>query len=247
MLGWQKLSPRRSSKLSCDRVLHNLALATANTLLLRYLLPITAIATAEISLHHGWGLFNLFEFSFWPSLILGILMLDLAIYGQHVIMHKIPLLWRLHRVHHTDLAFDVTTALRFHPLEIIFSMLLKSLFITLLGPPIVAVIIFEIILNISAMFNHSNIYIPLHVDRLLRYFVITPDMHRVHHSTIPAETNSNYGFNLPWWDRIFATYKDQPSAGHKDMNIGLDEFKGNKAIFLHWLLIQPFALTKKQQ
>ena len=172
--------------------------------------------------------------------------MDLLIYGQHVIMHYIPLLWRIHRLHHTDLDFDVTTALRFHPLEIILSMFLKLLFIALLGAPVVAVIVFEIILNISSMFNHSNIQIPLRIDRILRYFIVTPDMHRVHHSVIKVETNSNYGFNIPWWDYIFRTYRPQPIAGHTKMKIGLNEFRGDKVVFLHWLLLQPFFSVEKE-
>lgn len=244
MLCWQRVSPRRSSTLGANRVLHNLALATINTLVLRYFLPITAVTAAEISLYQGWGLFNLLGLNFWLCFILSLLILDLLIYGQHLLMHKLPLLWRLHRVHHTDLHIDVTTGIRFHPLEMIVSMLLKFLFIMLLGAPVVAIIIFEVTLNITAMFNHSNIYIPPSIDRKLRYFIVTPDMHLVHHSSIPTETDSNYGFNLPWWDYIFATYKAQPVAGHKNMHIGLKHFKGNKVIDLHWLLLQPFLSTQ---
>ena len=183
---------------------------------------------------------------FWLAFFLSLLLMDLLIYGQHVIMHQIPLLWRIHRLHHTDLDFDVTTALRFHPFEIILSVFLKLIFIALLGAPVVAVIIFEIILNIAAMFNHSNIQIPLRIDRILRYFIVTPDMHRVHHSVKKVETNSNYGFNIPWWDYIFRTYRPQPAAGHTIMNIGLSEFQGDRVVFLHWLLLQPFVLGKKE-
>ncbi|MCK5498338.1 MAG: sterol desaturase family protein, partial [Gammaproteobacteria bacterium] len=222
-----------------------LALVSLDVLLVRLLVPIATAAMAEISMTRDWGLFNIVDVGFWPAFVLSILFMDMFIYGQHVIMHKIPLLWRIHRVHHTDLDFDVTTALRFHPFEIILSMFLKLLFIALLGAPVAAVIVFEIILNITSMFNHSNIQIPISIDRLLRWFIVTPDMHRVHHSVNKIETNSNYGFNIPWWDYIFHTYRSQPSAGHLKMKIGLNEFQGDKVVFLHWLLLQPFVSVKK--
>ena len=244
MFLWEASNPRRTPSLGWIRRLNNLALLSLDVVLVRYLVPIATVTVAEISLSHGWGLFNIIDAGFWPAFILSILLMDLAIYGQHVITHYIPLLWRIHRVHHTDLDFDVTTALRFHPFEIILSMFLKFFFIALFGAPVVAVIAFEIILNISSMFNHSNIHIPLSVDRWLRWFIVTPDMHRVHHSVNKIETNSNYGFNIPWWDYIFRTYRPQPSAGHTKMKIGLNEFQGNKVVFLHWLLMQPFVCVK---
>ena len=238
MLLWEALQPRRKPLLGWNRRLNNLALVSLDVLLVRLLLPIATVTVAEISMTKGWGLFNIVDTGFWPSFVLSLLLMDLVIYGQHVITHQIPILWRIHRVHHTDLDFDVTTALRFHPFEIILSMFLKFFFIALFGAPVVAVIVFEIILNISSMFNHSNIQIPASVDRLLRFFIVTPDMHRVHHSVIKVETNSNYGFNIPWWDYIFRTYRPQPSAGHTKMKIGLNEFQGDKVVFLQWLLLQ---------
>jgi len=245
MLLWEASNPRRTPLLGWSRRLNNLALVSLDVLLVRLLVPIATAAMAEISMTRGWGLFNIIDAGFWPAFILSILLMDMFIYGQHVVMHKIPLLWRIHRVHHTDLDFDVTTALRFHPFEIILSMFLKLLFITLLGAPVAAVIVFEIILNITSMFNHSNIQIPISIDRLLRWFIVTPDMHRVHHSVNKIETNSNYGFSIPWWDYIFRTYRPQPSAGHTKMKIGLNEFQGDKVVFLHWFLLQPFVSVKK--
>ena len=177
---------------------------------------------------------------FWLALPASLLILDLAIYTQHVVFHKVAVLWRLHRMHHTDLDFDVTTALRFHPLEIVLSMLIKLVLVTLLGVPAVAVMLFEVILNATAMFNHGNVGLPQRLDRTLRWILVTPDMHRVHHSIRPEETDSNFGFNLPWWDRLFGTYRDQPRDGHTGMRIGLEYFRDRRAIGLDALLLQPF-------
>ncbi len=244
LLLWEALSPRRSPLLGLCRRLNNLGLVSLDVLLVRFLIPLATIAVAKTSADRGLGLFNNVDSGFWLAFVISVLFMDLVIYAQHVITHKIPLLWRIHRVHHTDLDFDVTTALRFHPFEIILSLLVKCFFIALLGAPVVAVIVFEIVLNISSMFNHSNIRISTGVDRLLRFFIVTPDMHRVHHSTIKIETNSNYGFSIPWWDYIFRTYLPQPSAGHIKMQIGLSEFRRNKVIYLHNLLMQPFISIK---
>jgi len=245
MLLWELLDPRRTPLLGWNRRLNNLGLVSLDVILVRLLIPIGTVTVAEISMARGWGLFNIIDAGFWLSFVLSFLLMDLVIYGQHVVTHYVPILWRLHRLHHTDLDFDVTTALRFHPFEIILSMFVKFFFIALFGAPVIAVIVFEIILNISSMFNHSNIRIPASIDRLLRFFIVTPDMHRVHHSVIMVETNSNYGFNIPWWDYIFRTYRAQPSSGHTKMKIGLNEFQGDKVVFLHWLLIQPFVSVKK--
>ena len=244
MFLWEGTNPRRIPSLGWNRRLNNLALVSLDVMLVRYLVPIATVSVAEISSSQGWGLFNIIDAGFWPAFILSILLLDLVIYGQHVVTHYIPLLWRIHRVHHTDLDLDVTTALRFHPVEIILSMFLKFFFIALFGASVMAVIVFEIILNISSMFNHSNIQIPASIDRWLRWIVVTPDMHRVHHSVNKIETDSNYGFSIPWWDHIFRTYRSQPLAGHTKMKIGLNEFQGNKVVFLHWLLMQPLVSVK---
>jgi sterol desaturase/sphingolipid hydroxylase (fatty acid hydroxylase superfamily) len=166
--------------------------------------------------------------------------LDLAIYLQHVMFHAIPALWRLHRMHHADLEFDVSTGLRFHPLEILLSMGIKLAVVAALGPPAVAVLVFEVLLNVTSMFNHSNIALPPRVDRILRLIVVTPDMHRVHHSIHPDETNSNFGFNLPWWDRLLGTYRPQPRDGHESMTIGVEQFRTRGDLRLDRMLIQPF-------
>ncbi len=188
---------------------------------------------------HGWGLLNNVDLPNWVELTAGIIILDLAIYLQHVMFHAVPILWRLHMMHHADLDYDLTTGLRFHPVEIVLSMILKMTIIVALGPPMVSVLAFEIILNGMALFNHGNIKLPLSADHFLRLFVVTPDMHRVHHSVIIHETNSNYGFNLSIWDRLFGTYLAQPSKGHEDMIIGLSQFRDHRRLTLPWLLILP--------
>ena len=216
------LSPRR--QLSLPRRLrwtHNLGLVVLNSLILRLLFPAAAVGMAAFAAAQGWGLFHYFQATPLLATVASVVLLDLAIYLQHVMFHAIPVLWRLHRVHHADMDFDVTTGARFHPLEIILSMLIKFAVILLLGPPLVAVVIFEVLLNATAMFNHGNLRLPLALDRCLRWLVVTPDMHRVHHSVADDEANSNFGFNLPWWDRLFGTYRDQPRAGHEAMIIGI--------------------------
>ena len=247
MLLWETFAPRRAPGPARARRINNLALASIDVILVRYGIPIATAGMAEIAKARSWGLFNTIDIGFWPTFLLAILLLDLLIYGQHVATHKIPVLWRLHRVHHTDQAIDVTTAVRFHPIEIMFSAGLKLLFVALLGVPVTAVIVFEIILNLASMFNHSNINIPVSIDRILRLFIVTPDMHRVHHSVHRSETDSNYGFNFPWWDRLFGTYQPQPAAGHIRMKIGLNEFRGAPTVFVQWLLIQPFLAAKPKK
>jgi sterol desaturase/sphingolipid hydroxylase (fatty acid hydroxylase superfamily) len=189
----------------------------------------------------GWGVFNAMNLPYWLAVGLSVMLLDFVIYLQHVMFHSVPTLWRLHMMHHADLDFDLTTGVRFHPIEIIISMGIKFAAIVLLGAPGLAVVLFEVLLNGTAMFNHGNFHIPLGLDRLLRWFVVTPDMHRVHHSVFPSETNSNFGFNLPWWDRIMATYRAQPSRGHLDMTIGLNQFREPSKLTLPWMLILPFV------
>jgi sterol desaturase/sphingolipid hydroxylase (fatty acid hydroxylase superfamily) len=187
-----------------------------------------------------WGLFNNVEFSYGLKVAIAVVILDFSIYLQHVLHHAIPILWRLHMVHHADLDFDVTTGLRFHPIEIVVSMGIKLMTVAALGPPVLAVLIFEVALNATSMFNHSNIRIPEKLDRVLRLFLVTPDMHRVHHSVVIRETNSNYGFNLPWWDRLLGTYRAQPESGHNGMTIGLSQFRNPERLTFPWLLILPF-------
>jgi len=239
---WETIAPCR--QFITSRPLHwlnNLGMVFLNSLLLRLLFPTAAVGMAVFTQTHGWGIFNYIELPFWLNVIICVISLDFIIYLQHVLVHAVPALWRLHRVHHADMDFDVTTGARFHPIEIIFSMLIKFATIIVLGPPVVAVIIFEILLNATAMFNHSNVSLPKHVDKILRLFLVTPDMHRVHHSVEDDEANSNFGFNLPWWDRLFGTYKNQPRLGQIGMTIGIHGFRDPKDVSrLPGMLLLPF-------
>ena len=240
MAGWEAIAPRRARAVSrWVRWPSNLGLVALNTVLLRFLLPTAAVGLAVLGEARGWGLLNNLTLANGPTILVSMVLLDLAIYLQHVLFHAVPVLWRLHRMHHADLDFDVTTGARFHPLEILLSMAIKFAVIAALGPPAIAVLLFEIVLNATAMFNHANVNIPAAFDHRLRWLVVTPDMHRVHHSVHPSETNSNFGFNLPWWDRLFGTYRAQPADGHVDMSIGLDQFRTVKDLRLDRLLVQP--------
>ncbi len=237
--GWELLAPRRGlTDAKLRRWADNLGLVAINTLMLRLAFPLLAVGLAAMAQESGWGLFNILQLPAELTLILSLLILDFIIYLQHVMFHMLPTLWRLHRMHHSDLDLDVTSGARFHPLEIILSMLIKMGAVLMLGPSPQAVILFEVILNLSSMFNHGNIYLPVGLDRILRLLVVTPDMHRVHHSVIVRETNSNYGFCFPWWDRLCGTYRAQPEAGHTGMTIGLKEFR--RPEHLGRLLMQPF-------
>ena len=242
MAVWEVIAPRRVRMLSRSvRWLNNLGLVFLNSVVVRLLFPAAAVGMAAFTTEHGWGLFNYFEVPAGIAILASIVAMDFVIYLQHVMVHAVPALWRLHRVHHADVDFDVTTGARFHTLEIILSMLIKFATIVVLGPPVVAVVIFEVVLNATAMFNHSNIRIPKAIDRIVRWLIVTPDMHRVHHSVEDDEANSNFGFNLPWWDRLFGTYRDQPRAGHEAMTIGIHTY--NKPKLVAWLpgmLILPF-------
>ncbi len=241
MAVWEIMAPRRPLSVSKrSRWFSNLGLVAIDTLSLRLLLPAAAVGMASLSSQQGWGLLNNFRFPGWLALLLGAAGLDFTIYLQHVLFHFIPTLWRLHRVHHTDLDFDVTTGIRFHPIEIILSMGIKMVAVVLLGASALAVILFEILLNATSLFNHGNVRLPRALDRVLRLFVVTPEMHRVHHSVLIKEHNSNFGFNLPWWDRLLGTYRDQPSAGHEAMTIGLSPFRDPSRLHLWRLLILPF-------
>ncbi len=239
---WELAAPRRALTVSKTvRWVNNLGLVFFNSFIVRLVFPMAAIGVAVIAQERSWGLFNNIEISVGLAAILSIVIMDFVIYVQHVMVHAIPILWRLHRVHHADLDFDVTTGARFHTLEILLSMGIKFATIVLLGPPVFAVIIFEVILNATAMFNHGNIRLPKSIDRVLRLVLVTPDMHRVHHSVEDDETNSNFGFSLPWWDRMFGTYRDQPRAGHTEMTIGIHKFKDPKLVsWIPGMLILPF-------
>ncbi len=242
MAVWEILVPRRVLNVSKSmRWMNNLGIVALNTIILRLIFPAAAVGMAAITDTQDWGILNYIQFPIWFAVIVSVIIMDAVIYFQHVLVHAVPVLWRLHRVHHADLDFDVTTGSRFHPIEIILSLLIKFATIIMLGPPIIAVVLFEVLLNSTSMFNHANVQIPQKVDRLLRWFVVTPDMHRVHHSVENDETNSNFGFNLPWWDRLFGTYRNQPRAGHKQMIIGINTFRDRQhCTLLPGMLAMPF-------
>lgn len=239
---WEVIAPRRSLSVSKTlRWVNNLGLVFFNTFVLRILFPTAAVGVAVFAQTQGWGLLNYYELPIIFTLFISVVAMDFISYLKHVMVHAVPLLWRLHRVHHADLDYDVTTGARFHTLEIILSMLIKFATIIVLGPPIVAVILFEVILNALAMFNHGNVSLPNSLDRVLRWFIVTPDMHRIHHSVEDDETNSNFGFNLTWWDRMFGTYREQPRAGHDGMTIGIHKFRDFKQTnLITGMLILPF-------
>jgi sterol desaturase/sphingolipid hydroxylase (fatty acid hydroxylase superfamily) len=238
---WELIAPRRQLTVSKPRRWFTyLSLVVVDTLAVRMLLPVLPVGLALMIQERGWGILNIMILPDWLKISLAVLALDLVIYLQHALFHYLPTLWRLHRMHHVDIDIDVTTGNRFHPIEIVISIGIKLAAVALLGPPAIAVIIFEVVLNASAQFNHGNIRIPEPFDRFLRLFVVTPDMHRVHHSVIPRETNSNFGFNVPWWDRLFGTYRAQPEQGHLGMTIGLKEYRDPTQLSLVRLLLLPF-------
>lgn len=241
-VGWPRRTLNNNKRVRWSR---NLSLVIINTIAVRWLLPISAISAAELAQAQGWGVFQHGKWSPAVSWALTLVLLDMTIYFQHRMFHAWPPLWRLHRIHHIDLDLDVSTALRFHPLEIMLSMLIKIAIVLVLGAPATAVLTFEIILNATAMFNHSNIALPLHIDRWLRWIVVTPDMHRVHHSVFSSETDSNYGFSVSWWDHIFRSYCPQPRDGHQHMALGLKGFTTFDRHNVAYLLKLPFR--RKQQ
>jgi sterol desaturase/sphingolipid hydroxylase (fatty acid hydroxylase superfamily) len=238
---WEVLAPRRARTLSRTlRWGNNIGLVALNTVVLRIVFPAAAVGMAAFAAAEGWGLLNHFALAPWLAIVVAVIALDFAIWAQHVMVHAIPALWRLHRVHHADPDYDLTTGARFHPLEIVLSMLIKLGVIAALGPPVVAVLIFEVLLNATSMFNHANVRLPARLDRILRWLVVTPDMHRVHHSVEDDETNSNFGFNLPWWDRLLGTYRDQPRAGHTGMTVGIRGYRTPREVsWLPGLLVLP--------
>lgn len=243
---WELLAPRR--KLTVKRPLRwlsNLSLVVINTICARLVVPLSAVAMAELAARRHWGLFNWLAWPPWLEIVLVVVIFDLVIYLQHVMFHYVPALWRLHMVHHADLDIDVTTGVRFHTIEIVLSMLLKVAITAALGASAWAVVIFEVLLNATSMFSHSNVRLPLALDRLLRMIVVTPDMHRVHHSALRHETNSNFGFNLSWWDMLLGTYRDQPQTGHEQMTIGLEQFRDERqADRLHQMLLLPWSARR---
>ena len=241
---WELAAPRRPLRVSRTvRWTSNIGIVILDTLVLRLVFPAAAAGIAAAAGSLGWGLFNALAWPFWVEVVLAVIVLDLVIYLQHVMFHAVPGLWRLHMVHHADLDFDVTTGVRFHPFEVLLSMVIKVTVIGALGAAPLAVILFEIALSATSIFNHGNIALPSALDRLLRLIVVTPDMHRIHHSVIANETNSNFGFNLPWWDRLFGTYRALPAAGHENMIIGLEQFRESRLQWLWHMLALPFTGT----
>lgn len=239
---WEILAPCRHRSIPrLGRWISNGGLLLLGTLLLRTVFPLAAVGVAATAAEQQWGLFYAMPMPYGQTVLLSIICLDFTTYWQHRLFHCLPVLWRLHQVHHADLEFDVSTGLRFHPLEILLSMVGKSMVVLLLGTPIIAILLFEVLLNATSMFNHGNVHLSPRLDRCLRRFVVTPAMHRIHHSTVIQETNSNFGFNLPWWDHLFDTYRHCPSVSHHAMTIGLTEYQKDRRVEqLHWMLALPF-------
>lgn len=245
MAVWEVVASRRPQTLHRSvRWPGNLAVVVLDTLAVRLLFPLAAVGAAIYASEQGWGVLNLVSIPAWVAVVLAVLALDLAIYFQHRIFHAVPWLWRLHRMHHADLEFDVTTGLRFHPLEILLSMAIKMAVVVLIGAPALAVVLFEVLLNAASLFNHGNVRLPQRVDRGVRLVLVTPDMHRVHHSATQRETDSNFGFSVPWWDRLFRTYRAQPEKGHLGMIIGIEDFRTEHDLRLDQMLMQPFRHTE---
>ena len=241
MIAWELISPRKQlSQPKLKRWIANLGLSVLSALLMRFTIATAAVVSSTYAMSHELGLLNLINLPSWFDFLLSIVLLDLAIYGQHRASHQWSWLWRLHKVHHSDLDIDVSTAIRFHPIEILLSMCYKSICILIIGVNPMAVIVFEIILNSCALFNHSNVKLPLSLDRVLRLVLVTPDMHRVHHSVIQTETDSNYGFSISIWDRLFGSYTDQPKLGHDKMTIGLSQYQHVDDVAVSRLLLMPF-------
>lgn len=241
------LFPRRA--LRCDRLLRwpaNFTIALLDTLLVRLLFPAAAVGFALLMAERGIGLFNQLPSAVPVAIVVSMLLLDLSIYAQHVIFHRAPFLWRIHRMHHTDLDIDVTTGARFHPLEILLSMFIKCGVIAIIGAPAAAVLLFEVLLSTGSMFNHANLRLPAGLDHILRWLIVTPDMHRIHHSVRPTETDSNYGFNLSCWDRLFRTYTEAPAAGHEKMRLGLAEWQTTGELRITRMLALPFVAANGQ-
>lgn len=239
---WEFAAPRRPlTTPKPQRWFSNLTIVILNTLVVRLFCSTTVVGFAVIVSQNGWGFLNLLGWPNWLAGITAVVALDFILYLQHVMFHAVPFLWRFHMMHHADLDVDVTTGTRFHLVEIVVSMLIKLAAVTLIGASPRAVITFEILLNATSMFNHGNVHMPGGLDRILRWMVVTPDMHRVHHSVIREETNSNFGFNLPWWDRLLGTYRPTPEKGQTGMTLGLNQFRDPSQLTLPWMLMLPFV------
>ncbi|MCC3861847.1 sterol desaturase family protein [Pseudemcibacter aquimaris] len=236
------LAKRQEKRLS--QWFTNISITIIDTIAMRVVLPIIAVGVAKYAAENDIGLFNIVDIGYWPAFIMSLLLLDVLIYGQHVMMHKVPMFWRLHRMHHSELGLDVTTAVRFHPIEIIISMLIKMAFVYIMGIPVAALIVFEILLNGLALFNHSNIKLASGLENLLRKIFVTPEIHWIYHSEKPNETNSNYGFNLVIWDKMFGTYTDKPTLDYPTLRQGLPEFGFEKPVGLLELMVSPFKAYK---
>ncbi|MCM1991213.1 sterol desaturase family protein [Oceanirhabdus seepicola] len=245
MIILQKVKPRRKWEFSFwKRGFSNISIVILNNLLIFLVLPLVPIKMAFIVQEKGIGLLNNINIFKWIKVLIEVLLLDMLVYWQHRIFHKIGFLWKLHKMHHVDLELDSTTGVRFHPIEIIISTLLKVGLIALIGASPISVVIFEIILNSASLFNHANIYISLKADKILRKVLITPDMHRVHHSIHMNERNSNFGFSVPWWDFIFKSYKAQPKGGHVNMKLGIEDMPEEKYTYFPGMLLVPFITNK---
>jgi sterol desaturase/sphingolipid hydroxylase (fatty acid hydroxylase superfamily) len=242
MASWEIVAPRRlltTSKLR--RWAINLSVVVLDTVLVRLLFAAGAVGAAAVAADQGWGVFNHLSWPIWLEGVLAVLALDFLLYLQHVMFHAVPAFWRFHMMHHSDLDCDASTGIRFHPGEVVLSMLIKLAAVVLLGASPVAVVSFEILLNATSLFNHGNVRMPAAVDRFLRWIVVTPDMHRIHHSIDPRETNRNFGFNLPWWDRLLGTYLAEPAQGHERMTLGLQQFRDRTRLTLTHILLLPFV------
>ena len=242
MASWEVLAPRRrltTNKLR--RWVANLSLVVLNAAIIRLLFAAGAVGLAMLAAERNWGVLNHLSWPIWGEMVLAVVALDFVLYLQHVMFHAVPLFWRFHMMHHADLDCDVTTGLRFHPVEVALSMVIKLAAIAVVGAPPSAVLSFEVILSATSMFNHSNVRMPEGVDQFVRCIVVTPDMHRVHHSIDPRETNSNFGFNLPWWDRLLGTYKTRPAGGHEGMTVGLKQFRDPSRLSFTGMLLLPLV------
>jgi sterol desaturase/sphingolipid hydroxylase (fatty acid hydroxylase superfamily) len=241
---WEWRAPRRRLAVGRrGRWFGNLGILAVDLVAVRLLVPTAAVGVALLAAERGWGLLPALGAPYWPAAILSVIALDLTIWAQHYVFHHVPVLWRLHRVHHADIEIDVSTGVRFHPLEIVVSLMIKMTAVAALGAPAAAVVAFEVLLNATSMFNHSNVALPAWAEPLARWIIVTPQMHEVHHSAERAETDSNFGFNLPWWDRLFGTYRATPAAGD-DVVIGLPVFRDARERKLLRLLTQPFRRAR---
>ncbi|WP_447601350.1 sterol desaturase family protein [Nitrospira sp. Nam80] len=241
MAMWELKAPRRPlTTAKVQRWVTNLSIVVLDSIILRLLLAAGAVGVATLAAGRNWGVLNHVDWPIWLEIVFAVVLLDFVLYLQHVMFHAVPLFWRFHMMHHADLDCDVTTGVRFHPVEVVISMAIKLAAVTFLGAAPAAVLIFEVLLNATSMFNHSNVWIPAAVERVLRRILVTPDMHRIHHSIVPHETNSNFGFNVPWWDWMFGTYREEPGQGQVGMTIGLDQFRDPRRLSLAGILALPF-------